>query len=108
MCQNPKRNHRNETPHNCQQPTVVARVLFRLLTRDLQGCYKPPSAILSTHFVCRAANNSKLVERFGGFCVDCLITCSNSQRKTHQIAPIRHSEPQIGQYTATEALLHLF
>ena len=52
-------------------------------------------------------------ERFGGFCVDCcytlyLITYSNSQRKNHQIAQIRHSEPQKRQYTATEVLLHLF
>ena len=33
---------------------------------------------------------------------------SNSQRKTHQIPQIRHSEPQKRQYTATEVLLHLF
>ena len=35
-----------------------------------------------------------------------LITYSNSQRKTHQIAQIRHSdlEPQKRQYTATEVL----
>ena len=37
-----------------------------------------------------------------------LITYSNSQRKTHQIAQIRHSELQKRQYTATEVLLHLF
>ena len=52
-------------------------------------------------------------ERFGGFCVDCyhsllLITYSNSQRKTHQIAQIRHSEPQKRQYTATEVFFLLF
>ena len=41
-------------------------------------------------------------ERFGGFCV------SNSQRKTHQIAQIRHLEPQKRQYTTTEVGLHLF
>ena len=28
--------------------------------------------------------------------------------KTHQVAQIRHSEPQKRQYTATEVLLHLF
>ena len=33
---------------------------------------------------------------------------SNSQRKTHQIAQIRHSEQQKRQYTATEVRLHLF
>ena len=37
-----------------------------------------------------------------------LKTYSTSQRKTHQIAQIRHSEPQKRQYTATEVLLHLF
>ena len=31
-----------------------------------------------------------------------------SQRKTHQIAQIRHLEPQKRQYTATEVRLHLF
>ena len=35
-------------------------------------------------------------------------THSNSQRKTHQIAQIRHLEPQKRQYKATEVLLHLF
>ena len=32
----------------------------------------------------------------------------HSQRKTHQIAQIRHSELQKRQYTATEVLLQLF
>ena len=36
------------------------------------------------------------------------IRYSNSQRKTHQIAQIRHVEPQKRQYTTTEAGLHLF
>ena len=35
-------------------------------------------------------------------------THSNSQRKTHQIAQIRHVEPQKRQYTTTEVGLHLF
>ena len=49
-------------------------------------------------------------ELFAGFCVDCYYTLldSNNQRKTKQIAQIRHSEPQKQQYTATEVLLHLF
>ena len=45
-------------------------------------------------------------ERFGGFCV--LITYSNSQRKTHKIAQIRHVEPQKRQHTTIEVGLHLF
>ena len=47
------------------------------------------------------------IERFGGFCVDC-ITCSNSQHKTHQIAQIRRVEPQKRQHTTIEVGLHLF
>ena len=35
-------------------------------------------------------------------------TYSNSQRKTHKIAQIRHVEPQKRQYTTTEVGLHLF
>ena len=46
-------------------------------------------------------------ERFSGFCVD-FFFYSNSRRKTHQIAQIRHSELQKRQYAATEVLLHLF
>ena len=46
-------------------------------------------------------------ERFGGFCVDCYHTLY-CQRKTHQIAQIRHLEPQKRQYTTTEVGLHLF
>ena len=37
-----------------------------------------------------------------------LIMYSNSQSKTHQIAQIRHLEPQKRQYTTTEVGLHLF
>ena len=37
-----------------------------------------------------------------------LAAYSNSQRKTDQIAQIRHSEQQKRQYTTTEVLLHLF
>jgi len=36
-----------------------------------------------------------------------LITCSNSQRKTHQIAQIRHFKPQKWQYTTTEVDLFI-
>ena len=36
----------------------------------------------------------------------CLLrTCSNSQRKTHQIAQIHHFQPQKWQYTTTEVIL---
>ena len=40
----------------------------------------------------------------------CMLTvlCSNSQRKTHQIAQITHFEPQKRQYTTTEVGLRLF
>ena len=41
-------------------------------------------------------------ERFGG------LLYVNSRRKTHQIAQIRHLEPQKRQYTTTEVGLHLF
>ena len=34
-----------------------------------------------------------------------LRTCSNSQRKTHQIAQIHHFQPQKWQYTTTEVIL---
>ena len=37
-----------------------------------------------------------------------LITYSNSQRKTHKIAQIRHVEPQKRQHTIIEVGLHLF
>ena len=44
-----------------------------------------------------------------GFCVDCYYTLyRNSQRKTLQIAQIRHVEPQKRQYTTIEVGLHLF
>ena len=47
-------------------------------------------------------------EQFGGFCVDCYYTLySNSQRKTHKIAQIRHVEPQERQYKTIEVGLHL-
>ena len=55
--------------------------------------------------VVSVALNGKF-ERFGGFCVT--TTYSNSQCKTHQIAQIRHLEPQKRQYTTTEVGLHLF
>ena len=43
-----------------------------------------------------------------GFALTVAITYSNSQRKTHQMAEIRHVEPQKRQYTTTEVGLHLF
>ena len=36
------------------------------------------------------------------------ITYSNGRRKTHQIAQIRHLEPQKRQYTPSKVGLHLF
>ena len=43
-----------------------------------------------------------------GFALTVTIRYSNGQRKTHQIAQIRHVEPQKRQYTTTEVGLHLF
>ena len=43
-----------------------------------------------------------------GFALTVTIRYSNGQRKTHQIAQIRHVEPQKRQYTTNEGGLHLF
>ena len=39
-----------------------------------------------------------------GYYVTVVVTCGNSQSKTHQIAHIRHFEPQKQQYATTEVL----
>ena len=80
---------------------LIKLLMFYPRSKKGKCCLKQPEHVVSVTL------NGEF-ERSGRFFVDCLITYSNSQHKTHQIAQIRHLEPQKRQYKTTEVGLLLF
>ena len=83
------------------------RVLYRkLISRNGQVKAQNKCKLLQLLCVVVSVTLHGEFERFCGFCVDC--TYSNSQRKTHKIAQIRHVKPDKRQHTTIKVGLHLF